>query len=287
MTSSGDDPRGAAGEGRQGWPFGTGEAAGTPTGRTPTGGAAGPATGAPTTATAGTSGTAGTVTGARPAPARTSGARTGRRRPPVWVLVVAAVVLVGLVVGAVLWFGDRGADGDVPEAGTVTLPVPTPTVEPIAYEPPTAFAAALPTTVLAHALSEAGEQVSLLVGGAVEGYRLVYTDGATPVTLLAGQWETPEEASATYAALVQAQTAAVAAGGAGDAGDGEEGGEGAASTDVQEGPVTTVDGTETGRFTLVPRGDGTGTLTWWNGTAVLQLDGPAEELRDLFTAFPL
>lgn len=273
MTSSGDGPRGGTGGGRQDWPFGpvTGDPAGAPGSQTPH-----------RPGTASSSGRAQTG-GAPDEPA------AARRRPPLWVLIGAAVLVVGGVVAGVLLLGDRGGDQPVPEAEVVTLPVPTPTVEPIAHEGGTAFAAALPATVLAHALSEAGEHLPLLAAGALEGYRYVYTDGATPVTLLAGQWETPEEASARYAAMVQEQTAAVAAAGGSDAGDGaEEGAEGdAASTDTNEGPVTTVDGTETGRYTLVPRTDGTGALTWWNGTAVLQLDGPTEELLDLFTAFPL
>ncbi|MBX9244590.1 hypothetical protein ICW40_07180 [Actinotalea ferrariae] len=286
MTSSADGPRGGAGGGRQDWPFGpvTGDPAGAPGSQ---------AAGRPGIGTGSTSERSQTGRAPHEGSGGT-GARTpdeppaAQRRPPLWVLIGAAVLVVGGVVAGVLLLGDRGGNQTVPEADVVTLPVPTPTVEPIAHEGGTAFAAALPATVLAHALSEAGEHLPLLSAGALEGYRHVYTDGATSVTLLAGQWETPEEASARYTAMVQEQTAAVAAAGGSDAGDGAEEAEGdAASTDTTEGPVTTVDGTETGRYTLVPRTDGTGTLTWWNGTAVLQLDGPTEELLDLFTAFPL
>lgn len=313
MTSSGSDPRGA-GE-RQDWPFGPvgdrtraassadprpvpGERPGesgapatpsSPGTRVTSAASPGPATRvAPTGAPAGRPGqAAGTAAGAAPGTGAEPGpgSSSGRRRPPVWALVAAAVVLVGVVVAAVVLLGNRDGDaGPAPEAEVVTLPVPTPTVEAIPREGGTAFSQALPSTVLAHALSEVGEHVPFLTGGAVEAYRYVYTDGAAPVVLLAGQWETPEEASAVYAALVQAQTAAAAEAGAADAGDGEEGG---SETDLQEGPVTTTDGAETGRYTLVPRPDGTGSVTWWNGTVVLQLDGPTEELLDLFTAFPL
>lgn len=253
MTSSGSDPRVVEAPGGQGRPFGSGAGQ---AGGSPARGAAGGTPGAGTEAT---------------------GTTQRRRRPPVWVLVLAALLVVGAAVAGVLLLGGRGAEVATPEAETVTLPVPTTTVEPAPYDAPTAFAAAMPATVRAHALSEAVEHVPLLTAGAIEGYRLVYTDGTTPVTLLAGQWETPEEASAAYAAMVAAQTAAVAAAG-GDAGE---------ATEVQEGPVTTADGTETGRYTLVPRADGTGTLTWWNGTAVLQLEGPAAALPDLFAAFPI
>ncbi|WP_199423415.1 hypothetical protein [Actinotalea solisilvae] len=282
MTSSGSDPRGAGD--RQDWPFGpVGDrttAASGPDPRPASGARPGVGTAPAAPATATSAGRA-SSTPATPA----ASTPPGRRRPPVWALVAAAVVLVGVVVAAVLLLGDRGGEaGPAPEAEVVTLPVPTPTVEAIPREGGTAFSQALPSTVLAHALSEVGEHVPFLTSGAIEAYRYVYTDGAAPVVLTAGQWETPEEASGVYAALVQAQTAAAAEAGAADAGDGEEG---ESATDLQEGPVTTTDGAETGRYTLVPRPDGTGTVTWWNGTAVLQLDGPTEELLDLFTAFPL
>ena len=61
---------------------------------------------------------------------------------------------------------------------------------------------------------------------------------------------------------------------------------GADADPVQEGPVL-VDGTEVGRYSLVPRADGTGTITWTNQSVVLQLDGPADSLLDVHTAFTL
>lgn len=218
--------------------------------------------------------------------------RPGGGRPPLWALIAAGVLVVVLMVVAVVTLSNRQADPvaepeqqEVPEAEVITLPPPTPAVDPIAKEPRTAFYDALPSTVLAHALAETADEPGLLVAGALESYRLVYTDGDAPVVLLAGQWVTPEGAVAAYQTAVQAQTAAVAAGGAGDAGDGAEA-DPDASTEVEEGPVQ-VDGAEVGRWTLVPRGDGSGTLTWTNGTAMLQLDGPVDELRDLHTAFPV
>ncbi|WP_182112140.1 hypothetical protein [Actinotalea sp. JY-7876] len=275
MTSSGTDPRDPAAGGRPpAWPFGEVRAqeGAPPAGRA--GGAAGedrdasPARRSPA-----------------PEPEPAAG-RPERRTPPVWLLVLGALVLVGAVVGGVLLLGDRGGDPAVaPEPETVTLPLPTPTVEPVARAAGTAFSDALPSTVLAYALSELAEDPAGLQAGAVEAYRLAYTDGAASVVLLAAQWETPEEASAAYAVAVEAQTAAAAQAGAGDGA--EEGSEDEASTDTEEGAVTTTDGAEAGRYTIVPRGDGTATLTWWNGTAVLQLDGPTDDVRDLFAAFPL
>lgn len=214
--------------------------------------------------------------------------RPGRQRPPLWLLIAAGALVVALVVVAIV-LSNRPAEPvaeqeqqEAPQAEVVTLPPPTPTVEAIAKEPRTAFYDALPSTVLAHALAETVDDQSLLLAGALESYRLVYTDGTAPVALLAGQWATPEAAAAVYQGVVLSQTALVVTGGDGD--NAEQDAD--ASTEVQEGAVE-VAGAEVGRWTLVPRGDGTGTLTWTNGTAMLQLDGPVEELLDLHTAFPL
>ena len=48
-----------------------------------------------------------------------------------------------------------------------------------------------------------------------------------------------------------------------------------------------MDGQQVGRYLLMPRADGTASLYWTNQTVLLQLEGPLEQLRDLFTAFPL
>lgn len=192
--------------------------------------------------------------------------RARRRR---LVLVVVAAVVV-LAVAATAFALSRRTPAEPPAAEVVTLPAPTPTVEPIERAPGTPFFEALPSVVRAHALSDAAEDLPLLTAGALEAYRLGYTDGATPVVLVAAQWPSAEEATAAYDRAV---AAAVAAGGAEPA---------------EEGPVE-VDGTEVGRRVLVPGADGTAeaTLTWRNGDTVLQLVGPAEALPDLFAAFPL
>ncbi|HWS58675.1 MAG TPA: hypothetical protein VN257_09055, partial [Actinotalea sp.] len=112
---------------------------------------------------------------------------------------------------------------------------------------------------------------TLVAAGALEGYRLVYTDGgSTTLVTSAGQWATPEEAGAEAASLVAAQVAAA----------------GETEVPVEEGAVL-VDDTEVGRYVLVTRADGTGTITWTNGTVVLQIDGPVQALPDVHTAFPL
>lgn len=215
----------------------------------------------------------------------------GRRRPPVWLLALVGVLVVGLVVVVVLVLNRGSApEPEVLEAEVVTLAPPTPTIEPIAREAGSALFESLPSTVLGYALTEAGTHPPLITAGALEAYRMVYSDGgATTVALVVGQWATPEAAVTAYQATVAAQTAEAAAAGTGDAGEGEgdagEGGE-AAVTDVEEGPVL-VDGTEVGRYTLVPRPDGSGTLTWTNGTVMLDVAGPAAALRDFHTAYTL
>jgi len=188
------------------------------------------------------------------------------------VLIVAGLLVAALGVVAVLALSNRGG-GVVPEAEVITLPVPTPTIEPVVRTPGTAFADALPSTVLQYALTELAPEPAVLAVGALEGYRLVYSDGgAVTLVATAGQWATVEAATTAAAAAVAAQVATAAAG---------EGAE-----PVTEGAVL-VEGTEVGRYTLVPRADGTGAITWTNQSVVLQVDGPVDQLIDVHTAFAL
>ena len=232
----------------------------------------------------------------------------GRRRPPIWLLVVIGVIVVGAVVGAVLLLTGQD-EPEVLPAETVTLPVPTPTIESIAREPGTAFFEALPSEVLQFALTEVGQSEDLLVGGALEGYRLVYSDGgAATVTVLAGQWRDAGGPQARLEAVLAQVVSEV--GEVPEAGDvaepepadetaepGDEDGDaaedGATATPTAEplpspeqGSVE-VDGQEVGRYVFLPREDGTGTLWWTNSTVFVQLDGPWAHLRDVFTAYPL
>lgn len=196
---------------------------------------------------------------------------TGRRKPPLWLLVGGGVLVVGLAVVAVLVLGNRGGPApETPVAETVTLPVPTPTVDAVAREAGTAFSDALPSTVLTFALTELVEEPSVLAAGAVEAYRLAYSDGGSgALAAVGGQWATPEAAEAAYQAMVAQQVPELGA-----------------DLEVEEGAAL-VAGTEVGRYTLVPRADGSGTVTWRNGTVVVQVDGPATALADVFAAFPL
>ncbi|NTW40548.1 MAG: hypothetical protein HGA44_11795 [Cellulomonadaceae bacterium] len=239
--------------GRDGWPFG------------PVAGGSQRPVGQGTTPPAVVPGRA-TTSGASTTQA---GAPAGRRRPPLWVLIAIGVVVVGLAIGGALMLANRGTT-EVPEAEVVTLPVPTPTVEPAAREPGTAFADALPTNVRQFVFATTAPEPALLTAGALEGYLLTYTDGgAVTLTVHAGQWATPEAATAAYQVLAAAQTAL------------------AADPATVEEAAVLVAGSEAGRSTLVPRADGTGSVTWSNGTVVLQLEGPADAIGDVYAAFSL
>jgi hypothetical protein len=236
------------------------------------------------------------------------GAPTGapRRRPPLWLLILAGALVVALVVVAVVVLGNRGEDHEIPVAETVTLSVPTPTIDPVAREAGTAFLDSLPSTLLAYSLTEVAEHPPLLADGALEGYRLVYSDGGgTDLIVLAGQWRDAASAQAVLDRVVAAQPAAgtvvtVEPGAATEAADDQatdetasEAGDASAeptaeapSFEVVQGSVE-VDGTQVGTYLIVPHADGTGTAWWTNGTVLIQVDGPAAALRDFYAAFPL
>lgn len=198
--------------------------------------------------------------------------RPGRRA---WWIAGGLVVLL-VVVGVVVWVVTGGseepaAEPTTPPAVTITNPLPTPEVSPMAKEPGTPLYDLLPTAVLQFALSATtAEEPGLApwTDGALEVHRLTYVDAAgTELIVVATQWETPEDAEAARAAA----DAAVAA----------ELPDAVATTDpVQVGEVQT--GTATTRA-----GDPTGVVTWSNGTAVLRAEGPAEVVRDVFLAFPI
>lgn len=193
-------------------------------------------------------------------------ATNGRSTPPRWVLIAGGAVLLVAVVVAIVLATRGGGEPEPLEPEVVTLPVPTPTVEPVERAEGTAFAQALPSTVLQLALSAFAEEPSLVRAGALEAYRLDYTDGGTTeVVVLAGQWATPEEAAAAMADAVAAGTP-----------------EGAETT---EGTVE-VDGAQVGTSVLVA-GDGTDTVWWTNGTVMLQATGPSGTVADVQTAYPL
>ena len=232
---------------------------------------------------------AGGPTAADPGDARVddaadAGPARGRRR---WVLVgaVVAAVLV-LAGGGTAWFLTRDSGGAAAAPPDVVLPSPTSSVEPVARPATTAFAGALPTTLLQYALASSADDQALLAQNAVEAYAETYTDGADgTVSVQAGQWETPEEAAAVLAAVTGAPaTAEPAADGPG----GDESADAAAGgpTVLLQDEVL-VDGAPVGTVTVVDQGDGTGVATWSNGTTVFVLRGPASDIRNLYAAYPL
>ena len=186
-----------------------------------------------------------------------------RRRNLLIAAVVGGVVVVGVAAAALSGAFDAAEPVPTPTASTITLASPTPTVAPIARQPISAFADALPSTVLDLALTAIAPQPPLVAANALEGYRLDYSDGGSvAVALDAGQWETPEAATAASAPL-------------------------AAAVPVTETGSVDVGGAPVGTWTFSEAADGTGTMTWTNGTALFHATGPAPTVRSFYEAFPL
>ena len=188
---------------------------------------------------------------------------SNRRRNLIIAAAIGAVVIIGGVAAALSGVFDASAPVPTPAASTVTLASPTPTVSPVTRQPVSAFADALPSTVLDLALTAIAPQPTLVAANAVEGYRLDYSDGGSvAVALDAGQWETPAEAVAAYTPL-------------------------AAATPATETGSVDVGGASVGSWTFSEAADGTGTMTWTNGTALFQATGPAQTVKSFYQAFPL
>lgn len=222
------------------------------------------------------------------------GGARARRRPPLWLLILIGLVVVGVVVAVVVVLTkDKSGPQEVPVAATVTLPVPTATVEPIAREGGTAFQQALPSEVLAFALTEIIEFEPWLASGAVESWQLSYTDGTAGVILFSGQWRDSASVEAVFDSVLAANPVApadTAAEATAEATQAEAGATATASSEPVLEPeqgVVEVDGQPVGRYLFMPREDGTASLWWTNSTVLLQLDGPATALRDVYSAFPL
>jgi hypothetical protein len=165
--------------------------------------------------------------------------------------VVALVVLVGVLV-AVLTGKDEA--GPAPVAETVTLSSPVPTTQPVARTSTTAFAAALPLSVLQFALASSAPEDAWVAAGALEAYTETFA-AALPTGIPAdpAASASPGEASAAL---------------------------------PQTGDVV-VDGQPVGTFMIVDAGDGTGVALWSNGTTVFRVTAPVEHVRDVYAAFPL
>lgn len=220
-----------------------------------------------------------------------AGGSEGKKRPR-WVLPVAIggglLVVAGVVVG-VLLVNDTTPEAQEPlPAETVVLPSPTASVEPVAREATTAFATALPTTVLQYALQSSAPEPAWVQAGALEAYIESFGDGADGTfTVRSGQWAENQEAADFYAARV-AELPKPAAGAGADATP--QPGETAtvAPEDVlpQAGTVR-VDGERVGDYRVVDLGDGTGVAIWRNSTAVFRAEGPVEDVLNFYRAFPM
>lgn len=202
--------------------------------------------------------------------------------------IAAAVVVVGGLTTALLLNRDD-APQQATDAATVFLPSPTPTVASATREAATPFAAALPASVLQFALATSANDEAWLAAGAIEAYTETYTDGgAGTVTVRAGQWETAEEAAA-HAQRLAAELPAAEPGASEPSTPEPSASAGAGSTGPALAPESgdvTVDGTVVGTYTWGLVG-ADGVAVWSNGTTVFKVTGPAEEIRDFYSAYPL
>lgn len=188
-----------------------------------------------------------------------------RRRIVVGVLAMLVVLLV-LIFAGLVWPGFLQAEEPEPvPTVTVTAPAPTPAVKSMQRpDGETAFQKALPSAVLQFALTDMAETDAADESDATEGWKATYTDGADlKVVVTTTQWPSADEAKASSDALTEA------------AGEAKESGEVKVGDDV------------VGRYALSRVDDGKRTMTWRNGTAVLQATGPAEAINEFYRAFPL
>ena len=256
----------------------TGPAAGQPTGPPPTGPLVSPP--APASAAPASACTRRGVQQPAPPPEPDPAPPASGR--PRWLIpaIIGVVVLViaAIVIAMVTRSGDETADGTPAVATTILLPSPTPTIEPVARPATTAFAVALPTTVLQYALATSAVDPEWQAAGAIEAYTETYTDGGSgTVTVRSGQWETPEEAVAFAAGLVAALPPAA---------DPDPSASPTGPALPQSGDVT-AGGAVAGTYTIADAGDGTGVAVWVNGTTVFQATAPVEQIVDVYSAFPL
>ncbi|MCM0640683.1 hypothetical protein [Cellulomonas wangsupingiae] len=212
------------------------------------------------------------------------GAPAGRPRWLLPVIIgVAVLVVAGLVAGSVAFFGARGGDDAAP-AETVTLPVPTPAVAPVGRPATTAFASALPASVLQYALVSSQDDAEWLGAGALEAYTETFTDGdAGTLTVRAAQFETAQEAATFLQGLTAALPVVAPDTGATTSTESAQ----ADGPDLPQTGEVTVGGAPAGTFTVVDAGDGTGVAVWQNATAVFRLTAPLADVRDAYAAYGL
>lgn len=268
-------------QGDQAWPFG-------PTGgTTPPSGAPGPAT-TPVPAWAAASGdAAGATAPAGGTPHDDAVEPSGGRRRALLVggIVVGVLAVGGIGYGVVNALGSGGTPSAA--TSTVQLPSPTPTVDPIDRGEGSAFFTALPDSVLRFALASTGPADSWSAAGAIEAYTFTYSDGADgEVVVVAGQWETPPEATAFADGLLPEEPPAEAPAEA-PTEDATDGATAEPPPSVDDTGDVQVDGETVGTYTIRDLGDGTGVAFWQNGTTVFQATGPVADITDFYAAFPL
>ncbi|UFU02513.1 hypothetical protein LQF12_13590 [Ruania suaedae] len=191
-----------------------------------------------------------------------------RRRRPRWLLpvlvaaVVVLLVVLGLLLRPVLFGGDEPSPSPATQAGTETGSAAP---EPIERDASTALLAALPDVVHGaedFAVTAQESDPEPLGVNALESWRLTYTGPEDAVGVRVGQWEDPEEAEETLAALTEGVEP------------------------VESGEVE-VEGEPAGRYVITEAGDGA-RVAWTNATVVLVAETPDVETASAFyRAYPL
>jgi len=206
---------------------------------------------------------------------------------PAWLVPVAAIVAVLVVAGGIIAVVVSSRDTPAvptPEASTVLLLSPVPTIAPVPRATETAFTALLPTSLLQYALATSVVDEEWVAADAIEAWSETYTDGASAtLAVRAGQWETPEEATAIAATLVAALPTAAPA----PAATGTSTATAAPAPQLPQTGDVTAAGAVVGTFTIADAGDGTGVAVWTNGTSVFRLVAPVDDVLDAYAAYPL
>jgi len=216
------------------------------------------------------------------------------KRPLPWALIGVAVVLAGAGVAIAVSLANRET-APTPAASTVTLAQPAPTIAPSPLPAgATAFLRAQPTKVLSYALVSAVRDTKA-TSGAIESWRLGYSDGssAAPISVYAEQYPDASSAKSAVgfylkpAVVASATPAPTAPAAAPSATAGASASASTAPTVAPEyGPVA-VGGKEVGRYYRVQNKDKTETVVWFNGTAFFVAKGPAGVMKDFFLVYPL
>lgn len=190
------------------------------------------------------------------------------RRLRFW-LILVGVIIVLAIAAVLIWQGVEEPEEPVtPPPVTITNALPTPQITPISKEPGSAFYDLLPATVLQYALTATDPDASDDVVRALEAFTLTYSDGADhSITVTASQWESVEDAVKNVERLDQLAS------------------EVDPDAALTHAPVE-VDGEEVGTASL-RLGETEGRVTWSNGTSVLTAVGPAADIENFFTAFPI